>query len=93
MTLSELLEQPACLRFSTGLRVVVATDLAVSTLAARPSKSPCERFVVLRSGAFDPAGGSAGAGPLPIRPWAWVDDPARVAEQVRQAWKEVVLEG
>jgi uncharacterized protein (DUF58 family) len=93
MALPELLDQPACRRFSNGLRVVVATDLAVSDLDARPSKESCERFVVLRANAFDPTGASAGAGPLPIRPWAWIDDPARVPQQVRHAWKEVVLEG
>jgi uncharacterized protein (DUF58 family) len=93
MGLPELLEQPACRRFSTGLRVVVATDLAVSRLVARPSKGACERLAVLRSSAFDPVGRSVEVGPLPIRPWVLIDDPARVPKQVRRAWKEVVLEG
>jgi uncharacterized protein (DUF58 family) len=93
MALPELLDQPACRRFSMGLRVVVATDVAVSQLDARPSKGPCERFVVFRATAFAPMGGFAVAGPLPIQPWAWIDDPTRVPQQVRHAWKEVVLEG
>ena len=79
-----LLDLPACRRFATGLRVVVATDLAVAGLGARPSAGGRERLVVLRAAAFDPAGG-ADPGPSPaIAPWIWVDDPGRVAAQVRR---------
>jgi uncharacterized protein (DUF58 family) len=99
MGLPELLEQPACRRFSGGLRVIVATDLAVSRLAPRPSRWTCERVVMLRSSAFGPD--KTGSGTLEskvpdtflTRPWAWIDDPRRVPQQVRRAWKEVVLGG
>jgi uncharacterized protein (DUF58 family) len=97
MGLPELLELPACRRFSGGLRIIIATDLAVSRLAPRPSKWTCERFVILKASAFDrretSPGGRSGPGPLPIRPWIWIDDPRRVPQQVRRAWKEVVLGG
>jgi uncharacterized protein (DUF58 family) len=92
MDLAELLEQPACRRFSAGLCVIVATDRAVSRLVARRSKGACERFAVLQATAFDRTASSAGVGLLPIRPWVLIDDPARVPQQVRRAWKEVVLE-
>ncbi len=90
--LAEMLDGPACRRFPGGLRVVVATDLAVSRLGARARAGVVERFVVLEAAAFDRSGAAPGSGRLPVRPWVLVDDPARVAWQVRNARREVNLE-
>ena len=91
-SLSDSLVAPACRRFSSGLRLIVATDLAVSRITAPPGRGVCERFVVLHAAAFDLSGSVADPGPLPVRPWAWIDDPDRVPHQVRSAWKEVRVE-
>ncbi len=90
--LVEAFDRPDCRRFGAGLRVVVATDLALAALGPRPRGGATERFAVLRAAAFDPSGLTGEAGPLPIRPWAWIDDLAQVPRQVRRAWKEGALD-
>jgi hypothetical protein len=39
------------------------------------------------AGEGEPASNGAA---LPVQPWIWVDDPTRVAAQVRQGWKEIL---
>ncbi len=90
--LPEMLDEPSCRRFSSGLRVIIATDRSASKLAARPSTGVAERFVILHAAAFDPSDSTDTVGPLSFRPWAFINDSAHVARQVRRAWKEVSLE-
>jgi uncharacterized protein (DUF58 family) len=89
--LAELLQQPACRRFTEGVQVVVTTDLGLAGLPEHGSMRRA-RFVVLSTAAF--AGDPAAARPrLSIRPWIWIDQPDRVAEQFRHAWKGVLCVG
>lgn len=88
--LRDVLDSPSCRRFGRGLRVVVCTDRARVRDPARTG-DPGARFVVLASGAFDAEASSwPGITPdWPIRPWIIIDDPGRVAEQIRNRRKEV----
>ncbi|AGA26468.1 DUF58 domain-containing protein [Singulisphaera acidiphila] len=91
VSLPELLAISACRRFRTGLRVVVTTDLGLRGLTRRPSRGVKDLFVVLRAAAFMEGGRDDERSPLPIAPWIWIDDPARIPERIRRAWKEVPL--
>ncbi len=87
--LTELLQTPVCRRFTEGVQVVVTTDLALAGvretgLLRRP------RFVALAAGAF---AGTTERPRLPVRPWIVLDQPGRVAEQFRHAWREVLCVG
>jgi uncharacterized protein (DUF58 family) len=89
--LADSMQLPCCRRFSEGVQIVVTTDLGLSgihdhNLLRRP------RFVVLSAAAFssDPKSPQP---KLPMRPWIWIDQPDRVAEQFRHAWKGVLCVG
>jgi hypothetical protein len=88
-TLAETLDLPACREF-VGFRVVITTDIALGRMGHRQSPGIEERFVVLEASAFGDPGlrGSSPQESLPIRPWVVVDDPARVPQVIRHAWKE-----
>lgn len=89
--LADVLDGPACRRFGEGLRVVVATDLGLSTgRSARPGAG-CERFVVLQAAAF--GGPPIEPSVLKVRPWIWVDDAERVPERVGSGAREVAFVG
>jgi uncharacterized protein (DUF58 family) len=92
VSLSDVLDGPAWRRFGGGLRVVVATDLGLSlSPATRRGASPFDRYVVLHAAAF--AGGEPReeTGPLPVRPWIWIDDASHVPQLLRRRRNEVAL--
>jgi uncharacterized protein (DUF58 family) len=85
--LAEVLARPACRTFADGLQLVITTDLGFARLS--PVAARRGHFVVLRAAAF--AGEDAAPAPeLPTRPLVWIDDPARVPEQFRHGWREVL---
>jgi uncharacterized protein (DUF58 family) len=90
--LTELLHLPACGRFTEGVQIVVTTDagLAGVTDHGLLRRSRC---VVLSAAAFAGDQHSSTRPPLPARPWIWIDQPDRVAEQFRHAWKGVLCVG
>jgi uncharacterized protein (DUF58 family) len=89
--LAELLQLPVCRRFTEGVQVVVTTDLGLAALRERTLWQR-SRFVTLSAAAF---AGDTAAEPthLAVRPWVWIDQPDRVAEQFRHAWKGVLCVG
>jgi uncharacterized protein (DUF58 family) len=89
--LTDLLRLPACRRFSEGVQIVVTTDFGLAGVTERGSLRR-SRFVVLSAAAF--SGESAAEQThLPARAWIRLDQPDRVAEQFRQAWKGVLCVG
>ncbi|WP_165068970.1 DUF58 domain-containing protein [Paludisphaera rhizosphaerae] len=89
-SLERVLAGPACVRRTSGLRLVVATDR--SPRRPHPGSPRLEeRFVLLAAGAFAdaPAPVVAPSGP---RAWIWIDDPRDVPRQVRRGWKGGALE-
>ncbi|MGE3818104.1 MAG: DUF58 domain-containing protein [Isosphaeraceae bacterium] len=89
-SLQDVLDGPACRRFERGLRVVVAPDRALRDLERHNRTGASERFVVLKAAAFGEEGPPE-VGPLPVRPWIWVDDARRVPHLIHSGWKEVAL--
>jgi uncharacterized protein (DUF58 family) len=89
--LCDALDGPPCRRFGRGLRVVICTDRARVGNPGRRDVTG-SRFVVLASNAFaSEASHGPGIDPgWPGRPWILIDDPTRVAEQLRNRRKEVV---
>jgi uncharacterized protein (DUF58 family) len=93
-SLSALGALPDWSRYQGGLRILVTTDRGLRRAPAPMLRERKHRFVVLRAASFAPAEESGGNGhELPVEPWIWVDDPARVASQVRQGWREILHEG
>ena len=90
--LRDVLDGPTCWRFKEGMRIIVATDLGLRDVARRSTPTVAERFVVLKTAAFAQDPHLDALGPLPVRPWAWVDDSQHVSQLVRFGWKEVALE-
>jgi uncharacterized protein (DUF58 family) len=88
-SLNDLLELPACRRFSGGLRIIVTTDVGLRRLRPSAAPGPTERFVALRTSAFADAGGTDVTTPPPADAWIWIDDPARVPHCLRRARREV----
>jgi uncharacterized protein (DUF58 family) len=89
--LCDALDGPPCRRFGRGLRVVICTDRARVGNPGRRDVTG-SRFVLLASNAFaSEASHGPGIDPgWPGRPWILIDDPTRVAEQLRNRRKEVV---
>jgi uncharacterized protein (DUF58 family) len=91
LRLPDLLDLPACRDFGRGLRVVVATDLALSRVVAAAPRGVAQRFIVLKAGSFAGRAGSHADPLMRIRPWVTLDDPAGIPRRLREAWKEVPL--
>jgi uncharacterized protein (DUF58 family) len=89
-SLADLLDIPACREFGGGLRIIVTTDVGLRRFARRQRQLVRERFVVLRAASFAEGLQCDKVEPLPVRPWILVDDPARIPQHIRQAWKEVL---
>ncbi|SIO59969.1 Uncharacterized conserved protein, DUF58 family, contains vWF domain [Singulisphaera sp. GP187] len=92
LTLPDILDLPACRQLREGIRLVVTTDLGVQGITRRGSRGMNELFVVLRAAAFAEDGEQCHASPMLLTPWIWVDDPTRVPQCIRRAWKEVPVD-
>jgi uncharacterized protein (DUF58 family) len=90
-SLQDVLGGPICRRFEMGLRIVIATDLALQSLTRRAGGAVAERFVVLNAAAFARDERLGELGPLSVRPWIWIDDAEQVPQRVRSRWKEVAI--
>jgi uncharacterized protein (DUF58 family) len=91
LRLPDLLDLPACRNFGRGLRVVIATDVALARVAAAGPSRGVQRYVVLKAAAFSNGEGPRFAPMLQVRPWVTLDDPASIPRRLREAWKEVPL--
>jgi hypothetical protein len=90
-SLQNVLEGTTCRGFEAGLRVVIACDLGLQNLTRRIGGSVVERFVALKGLAFARDERNGEQRSLPMRPWIYVDDAARVPQLIRSRWKEVAL--
>jgi uncharacterized protein (DUF58 family) len=91
LRLPDLLDLPACRDFGRGLRVVIATDMALARVAATRSSRIANRYVVLKAESFSDSAGPRVAPILDVRPWVTLDDRTSIPRRLREAWKEVPL--
>jgi uncharacterized protein (DUF58 family) len=87
----DLLDLPACRDFGRGLRVVIATDMALARIAATRSSRIAHRYVVLKAESFSDGAGPRVSPMLEVRPWVTLDDPTSIPRRLREAGKEVPL--
>jgi uncharacterized protein (DUF58 family) len=88
--LADVLADPACRSFTTGLQVIVTTDRAVNRLDLPRNESAQQRWVILQVEGFAGAGSSMAPHkrPLGIRPWLLIDTPSRIPSLLAGGWKE-----
>ncbi len=88
--LRELLRSPAGRRFTSGLQVIVTTDVGVIRAGLGGPVGEHQRWVILQSQGFvgTAAQPAAETACLPIRPWLVIDSPEHVPPLLRGGWKE-----
>lgn len=91
VAITDVLSGPACARFGEGLRVVIATDLALRGCILPAAGPTGERFVVLDASGFCPREAGRGGGMLPIRPWIRIEGPGAIPRCLRSGREEVAL--
>jgi uncharacterized protein (DUF58 family) len=87
-SLAEMLAGPACRDFTSGLQVIVTTDVALACVG-RPRLTE-QRWVVLQTSAFTgtaPPATAALTGSR-IRPWLLIGAAERIPALLRRGWKE-----
>lgn len=88
--LADLLELPACKDRTSGLRIVITTDKGLLSLPSnRSSRSP-EWTILLRTASFSGLEESTAALPLRPRRSIILDQPDRIPQHLRAAWREVL---
>jgi uncharacterized protein (DUF58 family) len=90
-TLEQTLALPACRGFRDGVQVIVTTDRTLALLGKSIPALEGQRWVVLRTAAFCPAGeGLEGASTseLPMRPWLDIDAVGHIPSLLRAGWRE-----
>lgn len=88
--LQATLALPACRGFSSGLQIVVSTDLGASRTPRGSLQTDYRRWVILQTSGFLNADGS-GSLPkprLPFHPWLLVSRPEQVPGLLRGGWRE-----
>ncbi len=88
-TLADLLDLPACKDPGPGLRVVITTDKGLLSLAAKRSSRTPEWYIVLQAASFNGQAQTTTAPPLRSRRSIILDQPDRIPQHLRRAWKEV----
>lgn len=91
VAIADVLSGPACARFGEGLRVVIATDLALRGCIRPGAGSTAEHFVVLEAAGFGQHEAAQGAMALSIRPWIRIDGPGSIPRCLRSGREEVAL--
>jgi len=89
-SLAETLTNPACRGFRDGLQVIVTTDSALTSGERASAPDDQQRWIVLRTAAFNESPGQSSSLPvgLPKRPWLWIDSVERIPVLLHGGWKE-----
>jgi uncharacterized protein (DUF58 family) len=92
-SLGDLLAQPVCRDFTAGLQIVVTTEKSLQCQQASSWRHPRRRWIVLNTHSFDSSHSRHQRMPrLPVQPWIWVDDSARIPALLRGELKEARVE-
>jgi uncharacterized protein (DUF58 family) len=89
--LERLLTSSAALRFSSGLQIVLTTDLGATGLPAALFRRRSMHLIIFRARAFDPGVEScAGSEMLPSQTWFEITSAVDVPSSFCRAWREVL---
>ncbi len=88
-TLAGLFDLPACKDPGPGLRVVITTDKGLLSLPAKRSSRIPEWYIVLTAASCTGREETTTAPPLRARRSITLDQPDRIPQHLRVAWKEV----